>query len=376
MGGVRRNNQASILKLINQTGPISKKDIAEYLGLTPAAVTMLCNDLFEQGVLIERGFQQGEAGRAGRKKVSIDINEEYGYIYSINIDSHNTSIAICNAKGGRQILCSIPTTRDLEPEMFFQNVLEECEKLRKKLHLKENQILGAGIGVPGDVDPEEGLSLNTYGIWNGVVPVKAIFSELLGNKTVVVENNVNEFATAELLFGKGREADSFLVVKWGPGVGSAIVYDRVVYEGSERRTAEVGHMIVKPNGRNCRCGKKGCLEAYLSSQTIAEELGSFQPETFGDFVSNLPENQKAHWQELVQLFAQNIVNSAMLLGIHEIVLFGDLFADTRICDAVVEATQEMAGDSCKLSMCQSKLIDQEGAIGPAAYFILRQCLQL
>ena len=92
------SNRSSILKLLNDCGAMSRKDIAIELGLTPATVTLICTELISAGILCEKGEVEEER-RAGRRKVLIDINYQYRYVLSVSIEAAKTCIAISNLKG-------------------------------------------------------------------------------------------------------------------------------------------------------------------------------------------------------------------------------------------------------------------------------------
>ena len=110
------SNRSSILKLLNDCGAMSRKDIAIELGLTPATVTLICTELISAGILCEKGEVEEER-RAGRRKVLIDINYQYRYVLSVSIEAAKTCIAISNLKG----LCLgakwMPTDGGQDPEI-------------------------------------------------------------------------------------------------------------------------------------------------------------------------------------------------------------------------------------------------------------------
>ena len=98
LGNVRIENRSAILKLLNDQGAMSRKDIALALGLTPATVTLICTELLSAGLLYEKGEAEEEK-RAGRKKVLIDINYQYRFVLCISIEPEDTCITISDLKG-------------------------------------------------------------------------------------------------------------------------------------------------------------------------------------------------------------------------------------------------------------------------------------
>lgn len=171
---VKKQNRFSILNLINQMGPISRKDIACTLGLTPAAVTQICAEFMTRGLLVETGTL-AESNRAGRKKVLVDINYDHRYVFGINIEPEKTVIALTNLRGDAKKVREIFTGRDREPECFLQIIADNCEKMRQETGVPRDVVIGAGVGIIGVVDRERGKSVHAYGIWREEVPVAKLY---------------------------------------------------------------------------------------------------------------------------------------------------------------------------------------------------------
>ena len=162
---VKNQNRSSILKLLNDHGPMSRKDISAQLGLTPASVTTLCAELLTQNILVELGeVQQGN--RAGRRKILLGINYTYRYVLSISIEMPSTCITLCDLRGEHCITRRIPTDTTALPEQFLMQVANVGKALLWENSIGREQLLGAGVSVPGPVDREKGVSTHAYRIWN------------------------------------------------------------------------------------------------------------------------------------------------------------------------------------------------------------------
>lgn len=356
MGDVKRNNRSQILKLIGQTGPISKKDIAESLGLTAAAVTQICSDFLEKGLLFEVGTAEGEEKKAGRKKVLIDLNPEYGLLLGINIDSLQTTISICNLKGELKALKTLRTDSNISAENFLKHIAKESKQLAKDQFISPNCFLGVGVGLPGLVDKQNGVSVHAYGIWNEKVQVAEILTDEL-QLPVLIENNVNAFALAELLLGEGKQESDLLVVKWGPGVGSSIIMNGAVFEKENGKAAELGHFIVKTNGMKCSCGKFGCLETIVSEKQLQK-------------LSN------EEYEQAILLFAQTIVNAVSLIRPSKVIFYGRLFDDIKNQENLLKQCIFLDSDYGKENLIKSKLSEKESYIGPIALCIWNYIYEL
>ena len=234
---VKNQNRSSILKLLNDHGPMSRKDISARLGLTSASVTTLCAELLAQNILFELGeVQQGK--RAGRRKILLGINYTYRYVLSISIELPATCITLCDLRGEHGSTRRIPTDTAVPPETFLKRVANVGKALLWENSIGREQLLGAGISVPGPVEREAGVSTHAYRIWNEPVQVASLLAQAL-ECTVLLENNVKAFARAELTYGLGRTQENLLLLKWGPGVGSAIIAQGRIYESRMYKSAEI-----------------------------------------------------------------------------------------------------------------------------------------
>ncbi|MBN2682202.1 MAG: ROK family protein [Bacteroidales bacterium] len=143
--------------------------------------------------------------------------------------------------------------------------------------LKENNLQGVGIGAPngnfytGCIENAPNLT------WKGSVKLRDIFQKKFNAKTIVT-NDANAAAYGEMIFGNAKGLKDFVVVTLGTGLGSGFVCNGNLLYGHDGFAGELGHTIIEPNGRQCGCGRKGCLETYVSAtgilKTVKELLAS------------------------------------------------------------------------------------------------------
>ncbi|RKH36663.1 ROK family protein [Corallococcus sicarius] len=125
------------------------------------------------------------------------------------------------------------------------------------------KLAGVGVGAPGSVDANRGTLAHTGNVaggWDAPYPLASDLGDLVGSK-VVMGNDVQVAVAAEYKLGAGRNYRSVLGVWWGTGVGGGLVLNGVPWRG-QGSAGEIGHMVVKPDGARCGCGRRGCLEAY------------------------------------------------------------------------------------------------------------------
>ncbi|MGD2176609.1 MAG: ROK family protein [Anaerolineae bacterium] len=135
--------------------------------------------------------------------------------------------------------------------------------------LDKGEIGGVGIGAPGVLDLERGVTLflpNLPGAWRNV-PLGATIEEKVG-LPVRLLNDVRSFTLGEKTFGAGRDVDTMVCMAIGTGIGGGLVIDGKLHLGLGGTAAEVGHQVIDPYGPPCGCGSRGCLEAFASGPAI------------------------------------------------------------------------------------------------------------
>ena len=388
-GGVKNNNRSAILKLLNDQGAMSRKDIAAALGLTAASVTVICSELIASQVLCELGEAQ-EDKRAGRKKILVGINYDRWRVLSISIESAETCISVTNLGGKQGVFKRLKTDTSVTPEAFLRRVADACKSLMWENDIAKDTLLGAGVSVPGRVDRETGVSLYAYRIWDDPVPVSACLGEHLGIP-IILENNVHAFAEAELIFGSGKDLENMLFIKWGPGVGSSIVIHKEVYDSNRSKNAEIGHLIMKAQGRECRCGRRGCLETFVGTHAMAEQLrnactrermpqlyekagGDLSAVSAHNFTQFLSLKDPAMWEiidEDVEMLARSVCNVITMLVPDQVIVYGKLFEQPALMERFMAYCKRIDAGYAEDYIIRSRMSDKIDFAGPLALVVNR-----
>ena len=388
-GSVKNNNRSAILKLLNDQGAMSRKDIAAALGLTAASVTVICSELIAARVLCELGEAQ-EDKRAGRKKILVGINYDRWRVLSISIESSETCISVTNLGGKQGVFRRVRTDASAAPEVFLRRVADECKSLMWENGITKDALLGAGISVPGRVDQETGVSLYAYRIWDEPVPIGACLREHL-DIPIILENNVHAFAEAELIFGSGKELENMLFIKWGPGVGSSIVIHKEVYDSNRSKNAEIGHLVMKSQGRECRCGRRGCLETFVGTHAMAEQLrnactrermprlyekvgGDLSAVSAQNFTRFLSLKEPAMWElidEDVEMLARSVCNVITMLAPDQVIVYGKLFEQPPLMERFMAHCKKIDERYAEDYIIRSKMSDKIDYAGPLALVVNR-----
>lgn len=189
------------------------------------------------------------------------------------VDLGGTKIqAVVTGRGG-QILGEARrnTPRRGGPEAIAADIAVAVAEAATGAGVRVRELVGVGVGAPGSIDTEQGLVVKAPNIdvADEPFPLAPMLTERLG-LPVVLGNDVNVAVEAERRFGAGRGVRSFLGVFWGTGVGGGLVLDGRVVLG-RGSAGEIGHVCVKPGGRRCNCGLRGCVEAYAGRGALEQQ---------------------------------------------------------------------------------------------------------
>lgn len=157
-----------------------------------------------------------------------------------------------------------------EVELGNYKVIENISNVIREL-AKDTNVSSIGIGSPGSIDRDNGIvkfSPN-FPNWRNFELAKEIKKNV--QKDVFVENDANAFALGEWYFGKAKGLKDFIALTLGTGIGSGVVCNNIFLTGKDGLAPELGHIVVVPNGPECGCGNRGCVEATSSAKSIARE---------------------------------------------------------------------------------------------------------
>ena len=190
----------------------------------------------------------------------------------IGIDIGGTDIKIGLVDVHQKLIDAvyIPTEAEKPVKEVIQKVGERALGLLEKNGIPMDQCVGAGIGVPGTVDRKAGVVRYSNNIrWEEVHLADEIGKYL--PVPVEIANNADCAALGEAVAGAGKECSDVVMLTLGTGVGAGIILDGEIYEGRGIGGSELGHMVIVENGEPCTCGRRGCLEAYVSITALKRE---------------------------------------------------------------------------------------------------------
>jgi len=189
--------------------------------------------------------------------------------FSIGVDLGGTNLRIAAVDENGTLLekVTLGTGVSRGRARVIQDMSDAISRLAKRYEAKLT-LLGVGVGVPGIIDRQTGImreSPNFPG-WAGA-SIKAEIEECLRAR-VIVENDANVAAFGEKWLGAGKNVEHLAILTLGTGVGGGLVFNGRIWAGMTGMAGEIGHVTVEPNGVQCGCGNRGCLEQYASATAV------------------------------------------------------------------------------------------------------------
>lgn len=186
-------------------------------------------------------------------------------VVGVDIGGTNTVFGLVTLSGEILAEGKLKTANYPEVGNFVSALSDEIEVLKKKK--KDIRIAGIGIGAPNANYHKGTIELAPNLAWKGIVPLASLIREKT-NVPVVITNDANAAAMGEMIFGAAKAIKDFIILTLGTGLGSGIVINGDVVYGHTGFAGELGHTTVVPGGRECGCGRLGCLETYASASGL------------------------------------------------------------------------------------------------------------
>jgi predicted NBD/HSP70 family sugar kinase len=261
---MRQRNRASALQLIIRERETTRAELARHCGLSPASAANIVAELIEDGLVAEVGTVSSRGGRPisvlapradGAFAVGADVGERGVAVELFDLSLHMVDREF---RGGRE---------QESPEGIEADLRAAISALHDRNGKRWSRVLGVGLGLPGLVETDSDGEQTLYAQSLGWAPHR-IARDLGGDLEVFAENGAKTQARAELWFGAARGVDHAIVPLLGRGVGLGVVTDGQIYRGAFSSATEWGHTKIRYGGELCRCGDRGCVEAYIGADAL------------------------------------------------------------------------------------------------------------
>jgi predicted NBD/HSP70 family sugar kinase len=262
-------NRRIVLDVIRRHGTLSRKDIVERVALSPQTVANITSDLESVGLVISRRLKVEKS--RGQPPIVFELNPNGGSSIGITIEPGRVGAALVNLVGN--VLASREVEVDTHDRRETLSVMVAMVKELAAGAPATGRLRGVGVALPGPFAVTNMSFVGPTALegWTDL----SVLDELHRITGLYVFYSVDSVAGAlgESLFGAARSLTNFFYMHFGVGLGGTLVANRSAYKGANGNATEIGHVPIVPDGRECYCGNRGCLERYLSLNSLAEALG-------------------------------------------------------------------------------------------------------
>ncbi|MER7813267.1 ROK family protein [Streptomyces sp900116325] len=253
------------------------------------------------------------------------------HVIALDVGGTGMKAALVGADGTLLHEARRATGRERGPDAVVESILAFAAELRA--HGEEQfgeSAAAAGVAVPGIVDAENGIAVYAANLGWRDVPMREKLGKRLGGVPVALGHDVRTGGLAEGRIGAGKGADRFLFVPLGTGIAGAIGITGTIEAGAHGYAGEIGHIVVRPDGPDCGCGQRGCLETLASASAVSRAWAAAS----GDPAADAADCAKAVesgdpaavrvWQDAVDALAAGLVTALTLLDPRMLIIGGGL----------------------------------------------------
>ena len=268
-------------------GPLSRFELSQLTGLSSATVSNVTAELVEERLIVEAGQVESDGGRP---RVLLRVDPGYGTVIGIDVGETGVKVELFDLAMQRMATVDEPLpSRRPDPVAVAAQVAAGIREILTLGPVLADSVVGVGIGVPGTVAQGETVLVHAPTIGWESVALELMLKQRGIDLPVFIDNGAKTLGRAEMWFGAGRGARNAVVALVGSGVGAAVITDGGTYRGASSSAGEWGHTTLIFGGRPCRCGSRGCLEAYVGAEGILDRYreagGTLDPTGQGELAS-------------------------------------------------------------------------------------------
>lgn len=301
---VKKNNRNRIFRYICRNEGISNPDIAYALKISLPTVTQNTKELEERGLVEEIGELQSTGGRRAR---ALSVVKNAQYAAGLDITKNHIGLLLTNLTGDILQYDRIGIVYE-ESDQYYRRINGLLEQFLAKSAIDLERILGIGISVPGIVDLDAKVITYSHALNIQSVPFGKITKWFAFPCHIM--NDANAAAYAEGL--RSARVHRFFYLSLSNTVGGGLWNNGKLIAGDHFRCGEAGHMTVFPGGKQCYCGKKGCLDAYCSANVLGDMTGG-KLEAFFELLEKKEEQAVKVWDNYTDCLAAAVNNIYMIL---------------------------------------------------------------
>ncbi len=259
---VRSTNKKRIINFLYEKDNATKQGIANSLHLSMPTVSLILKDLYAHGLVRKTGTLKSSGGR---KPTTIALSYDAKLSAGIEITQNHLRFVLIDLNGN---VLHYKKVRELfqNDDQYFRKIAEYLKNFIAENKVDQDVVLGVGIAFPGIINTKDNILDYSPTLKTKNLPLNILAKYI--PYSVMANNEANLAGFAEIWKIENIKNAVFLSIN--KGVGGAIIINNKLYNGSNGRSGEFGHMTIVKNGLTCSCGKKGCLEAYCSTKVLTE----------------------------------------------------------------------------------------------------------
>ncbi|MFJ8042571.1 ROK family protein [Kitasatospora sp. NPDC096147] len=277
---LRRGSRSTLLHRLYFEGPLSRQELGRISGLSAGSVSNVVGELIADGLVEECGSVDSDGGRP---RILLQVTPDRAHLIGVDVGETQVRVALFDLALTELAASDHPLSdHGHDVDHVVELMLTGITDVLDRTGVDRATVLGVGIGVPGIVEQGEpgsdgyGVVVHSQTVGWDAVPL----GRLLRAGTdlpLYVDNGAKTLGQAEMWFGAGQGARHAVVALFGSGVGACVIADGSRFRGATSSAGEWGHTKVHVGGRRCRCGSKGCLEAYVGAEALVERWGAAPP---------------------------------------------------------------------------------------------------
>lgn len=265
---IRSQHSRLILNLLWEEHEISRAELARRTSLSRSTVSAIVNDLLSTGLVKEAraGISSG-----GRRPIMLKFQDQSSSILGVELGATHVSCVLTDLRCNVRASWSAPAPVRDQPEAALTKMTMGIRSVLDADGLEPSQVLGIGVAVPSPVDearPGELLPL-IVPKWEGYNLANHLENNF--ERPVLVDNDANLGALAELWWGASSSPNDLAYIKVATGVGAGLIINGRIFRGSGGIAGEIGHTSIDPNGPRCICGLNGCLTTLIGTPALLEQ---------------------------------------------------------------------------------------------------------
>ena len=322
---INQVNTRLILDAIRRSGRISRADLARTSGLLPATVGGIVGDLMEQGIVVEVKEGRRGAKGVGRPARMVELNDQARLVLAVDVEPDHLRVALTGQTLQTYGYCEYSLDRFASAEKIMSLISKGCRNLLAPNEEWGRRLMSIGVSLPGEVDVEQGISVGSTNMprWHNVPIAEKLSAEF--DRPVRITRSMHAAALAEKWRRPEIRDRNVLCLVLRTGVGISMLIRGNLYYGASYLDGEIGHTMVDREGRQCECGKYGCLETFISPESICRQAAEL-----------IEAGEAARLAELVQGDAKALTTEM----IYELAKQGD-----EACEKIVRRVARYMGEA-------------------------------